>query len=140
MATDETKIETEPELVDDYPEMKVAGGLDENVAGALTYALGFVTGLIFYLIEEDNEFVRFHAVQSMIAFGGLLVLSFAIGFLQLFFELIPFVGWMFSLALGLVSILLGPIAFVLWIVLLFKAYKGQRYALPGIGEMAERYV
>lgn len=138
MATDEVKTETE--LADDYQETKVAGGLDENVAGALTYFLGFVTGLIFYLIEEDNEFVRFHAVQSMIVFGGLFVLSFAITFVQIFFELIPYVGWIFSLALGLVSMLLGPIAFVLWIVLLFKAYKGQRYALPGIGDMAEQYM
>lgn len=138
MATDEVKTETE--LADDYQETKAAGGLDENVAGALTYFLGFVTGLIFYLIEEDNEFVRFHAVQSMIVFGGLFVLSFAITFVQIFFELIPYVGWIFSLALGLVSMLLGPIAFVLWIVLLFKAYKGQRYALPGIGDMAEQYV
>lgn len=138
MATmDETEPETE--LVEEQTETTAAGGLNENIAGALSYFLGFVTGLIFYLIEEDNKFVRFHAVQSMIVFGGIFVLSFLLGFAQIFFELIPFVGWLLGLVFGLISLLLGPIAFVLWIVLMFKAYKGQRYMLPVAGEIAEDY-
>lgn len=119
---------------------KIAGGLDENVAGLLTYVLGVITGLIFYLIEEENKFVRFHAAQSIIIFGGLIVLSIAITFIQVFLEFIPFVGWIFSLLFGLVWLLIGPIAFVLWIVLMYKAYQGERYKLPIAGDMAEGWV
>ena len=147
METDETDTETEltgnqtgTESVGNRSEATVAGGLEENVAGALTYLFGFVTGFIFYLIEDDNEFVRFHAAQSIIVFGGLLVLSFAITFMQIFLEMMPAIGWIMSLTLGIFSTLLGPIAFILWIVLLVKAYKGQRYGLPIAGDMAEGWV
>lgn len=118
----------------------VVGGLDENVAGTLSYVFGFITGLIFFLVETENEFVRFHAAQSMLVFGGLFVLSFVIGALAMFLELIPFVGWIFSLMLGLVSLLIAPVGFVLWIVLMYKAYSGERYGLPVVGEVAEGWV
>lgn len=121
-------------------ETDVVGGLDENVAGALTYLLGFITGLVFYLLEDDNEFVRFHAVQSMMVFGGIIALSIGIGAVQILMETIPLVGWVMSLGLGLLSMLLAPLGFVLWIVLLIKAYKGQRYGLPVVGDVAERHV
>lgn len=118
----------------------IVGGLDENVAGALAYLFGFITGLIFYLIEDENEFVRFHAVQSMLVFGGIIAITIGISILQIFLEMIPFVGWIMSVGLALLSMLLAPIGFVLWVVLLIKAYKGQRYSLPVTGDVAERYV
>ena len=140
MATRETDPTAEAELREDEREATVAGGLDENVAGALCYVLGFVTGLIFYLVEEENEFVRFHAVQSMLVFGGLFLLNFVFMFAQIFFEFIPFIGWIFSLVIGMIWLLVGPIALILWIVLIVKAYKGDRFSLPVVGPMAENYV
>ena len=50
---------------------KTSTGLDENVAGLLCYVLGWVSGLVFILIEQENNFVRFHAMQSIIVFGAL---------------------------------------------------------------------
>ena len=76
----------------------------------------------------------------MIVFGGLFVLSFGIGILQIFLKSIPVVGWMFSLTLGLVSMFIAPIGFVIWLVLIIKAYKGDQYKLPIAGSMAEDYV
>ena len=140
MATRETDSTAEAELREEEREATVAGGLEENVAGALCYVLGFVTGLIFYLVEEENEFVRFHAVQSMLVFGGLFLLGFAFTFAQIFFDFIPFVGWIFSLMIGMISLLIGPVALVLWIVLIIKASKGDRFSLPVVGPMAENYV
>ena len=140
MATRDTDPTVEAELREDEREATVAGGLDENVAGALCYVLGFVTGLIFYLVEEENEFVRFHAVQSMLVFGGLFLLNFVFMFAQIFFEFIPFIGWIFSLVIGMIWLLVGPIALILWIVLIVKAYKGDRFSLPVVGPMAENYV
>lgn len=118
---------------------EVAGGLEENVAGTLAYVLGFVTGLIFLLIEEDNDFVRFHAAQSIVVFGGLFVLGSVLSLLQGILTLggIRFVGWMLAAVLGFSSMLVSLAALVLWIVLMVKAYNGERYALPVAGGMAE---
>ena len=58
----------------DKKESMVAFNLPQNTAGALTYVLGWVTGLVFLLIEKKNAFVRFHAMQSLIFFGALMIL------------------------------------------------------------------
>jgi uncharacterized membrane protein len=106
-------------------EGKTAGtGLPENMAGALCYVLGPVTGIIFLLLEKENAFIRFHAMQSTIVFGGLFVINIFLGF-------IPILGW-------LTGTLLGLIGLVLWVMLLVKAYQGERYKLPYIGEIAEK--
>jgi len=60
--------------------IKTASGFDENVAGALCYGLGWVTGVVFFATEPENRFVRFHAMQSMIAFGiGMLAWAYRPG-------------------------------------------------------------
>jgi len=99
-------------------------GSNQNIMGALTYIAGFITGIVFLLIEKQNEFVRFHAMQSTITFGGIFVLSLVLGF-------IPLIGW-------ILGILLGPVTVILWIVLMFKAYSGEKFKLPYIGELAEK--
>jgi len=105
-------------------ERKSSTGLDENLGGLLAYLAGFVTGIIFVIIEKENQFIRFHAMQSIFLFGGLIVFSFAI-------NLIPFFGW-------IISLLLAPIIFVLWIIAMYKAYKGERFKFPIVGELAEK--
>lgn len=104
---------------------KTSMGLEQNVAGLLSYVLGWITGLIFFLLEKDNRFVRFHAMQSIIVFGGLTVISLVIG-------VIPFLGW-------LISSLLSILALILWILLMIKAYQGVWYKLPWVGDLAEKY-
>jgi len=99
-------------------------GVTENLESLLCYALGWVTGLIFLLIESKNEFVRFHALQSLVTFLGLFIINTVIGF-------IPLLG-------ALVGLVLWPLGVVLWIVLMVKAYKGERYKLPVIGDFVEQ--
>jgi uncharacterized membrane protein len=101
-------------------------GIKENVAGLLCYLLGWVTGVIFILIEKENKFVRFHAMQSIIVFGGITVINIILGY-------IPYVGW-------LIALIIWIIAIILWIVLMMKAYKGEKYKLPWIGDFAEKQV
>ncbi len=103
---------------------KSSTGMQPNVAGLLCYLLGFVTGIVFLIIEKENKFVRFHAMQSIIVFGGLFVLQIILGF-------IPIIGW----AIGF---LLGIVALILWILLMVKAYNGEMYKLPVVGDMAEQ--
>ena len=103
---------------------KTSLGLDENVAGALAYGLGWITGLALLLTERDNRFVRFHAMQSTIVFGALCALWF-VGLS------IPLLGWLISF------ILIPPLSAVLWLLLMFKAYQGDRFKLPFAGDIAE---
>ncbi|MBM3154931.1 MAG: DUF4870 domain-containing protein [Chloroflexi bacterium] len=105
---------------------KSSTGLEENIAGLLCYVLGWVTGLIFFLIEKDSKFVRFHAMQSIIVFGVLCVAGIIIGW-------IPIIGQVIG---GLISLL----ALVLWIILMVKAYQGEKFKLPWAGDLAEKQV
>jgi len=105
---------------------KTSTGLEANVAGLLCYVLGWITGLVFILIEKENKFVRFHAMQSIIVFGAITVAS-------IIFNLIPFIGWF-------LGVLLSILALVLWIILMIKAYQGDKYKLPWAGELAEKQV
>ena len=107
-------------------------GLEPNIAGLLCYIVGWITGLIFFLLEKENKFVRFHAMQSIITFGAFSVLSIILSI----FSWIPYIGWLF----WVLNIIIGILAFVLWIVLMVKAYKGEKYKLPVAGDMAEKYV
>jgi uncharacterized membrane protein len=104
---------------------RTAMGADPNVAGALCYALGWITGVAFLLTESRNGFVRFHAWQSTIVFGTLSVAWFLC-------LSIPFVGWLISL------MILPPLSAVLWLLLMFKAYQGERFKLPLAGDIAEQ--
>ncbi|HIW33528.1 MAG TPA: DUF4870 domain-containing protein [Candidatus Paenibacillus intestinavium] len=103
---------------------KTETGLDQNIAGLLCYVLGFITGIIFLLLEKNNRFVRFHALQS-------IFLSVAIVILNILLNLIPVLGVLLDSIISLASL-------VLWIVLLVKAYQGQWFKLPIIGDMAEK--
>ncbi len=108
-----------------------ASGLDENVAALLSYVLGWITGLIFFFWEKDNDFVRYHAMQSIVVFGAFTVVQIILGILGL----IPFVGILFAV----ISYILAAGTFILWIVLMIKAYSGERYRLPVAAEYAERW-
>jgi len=107
-------------------ENKTSSGLDQNIAGVLCYLLGFITGIIFILIEKENRFVRFHAMQSIM----LSIAFFVAGFVL---TIIPLIGWIFA-------ILITPVTFILWIFMMWKAYSGEWYKLPVIGDFAENQI
>ena len=101
-----------------------ASGLTENVAGLLCYLVGWITGIIFLLIDK-RPFVRFHAAQSIVVFGALTIIHWVLAF-----------GWFgihfygfFSLW-ALVSLLVNLLAFIAWIVLMITAYQGKRLEVP----------
>jgi uncharacterized membrane protein len=100
----------------------------ENVAGLLCYALGWVTGLIFYFIDK-RPFVRFHAAQSIVVFGGLTIIRVGLGMV--------FLTGGVSLGFGLLW-LVSILGFVLWILLMIKAYQGERYRLPIAADLADQ--
>ena len=107
-------------------------GLEPNIAGLLSYVLGWITGIVFFLIEKEDDYVRFHAMQSIVVFGAFTVVQIGISILSF----IPYV-WILS---SIVSGLLGLTAFILWIILMVKAYQGERYKVPYAGDLAEKHI
>ena len=120
--------EEEKARIEGERQQRVSGdsttGLAPNVASLLCYLAGWITGIVFLIIEQKNRFVRFHAVQSIIVFG---VLTVASGL----FNLIPFIG-------GFLGAVTGIVALILWIVLMIKAYQGELYKIPVAGDIAEK--
>jgi len=101
---------------------KSSTGLDENVAGFLCYLFGFITGIVFLVVEKKSSFVKFHAMQSTITFLSIFVISLIIGMIPII-GLLVYPIWILSL--------------ILWLLLMIKALRGERYSLPIFGKMAE---
>ena len=109
--------------------------MSENLAATLSYALGWLTGLIFFLIDK-RPYVRFHAAQSIVVFGGIHILTLILG---AFFGLSLITGgWAgFSFGLALYRIL-DILALVLWVVMMIKAHQGERFRVPIAADLSER--
>jgi len=104
-------------------------GIQENVAGLLAYAFAWITGIIFLVIDK-RPFVRFHAAQSIVLFGALSVLSFVLAFV---FTGMGFIGGMVFMLIRCIQLL----SLVLWVLCMVKAYQGERFKLPLVGDIAE---
>lgn len=121
------------------PSAVTHSGLSENVAATLSYVLGWLTGIIFFLTDH-RPYVRFHAAQSIVTFGGLHVIRSVVGVL---FGM----GWFwggfyrgehwgsFGLGIALLSVI-GFVSFILWIICMIKAYQGERFMVPIAGDIA----
>jgi uncharacterized membrane protein len=113
-------------------------GLAENIAGLLCYVLGWVTGIIFFLIDK-RPFVRFHAAQSIVVFGGLHVILILLGhFVGFGF----FGGWGWNGgSWGLIVLLyelINLVSFILWILLMIKAAQHEKFRVPIAAEFADQ--
>ena len=123
---------------------KSSTGLDENLAALLSYVVGWISGLVFFLIEKDSRLVRFHAMQSILLNVVAAVLGIGIWILAAFTGLVVsyfsgILGFLLSLLLGLVGFVVGIGILVGVVICLIKAYQGQYFKLPVIGNMAEKF-
>jgi uncharacterized membrane protein len=101
-------------------------GLKENVAGLLCYVLGWVSGIVFLILESNNKTIKFHAYQSILVFAVLTVIG-------IIFNVIPgVVGDFFGAVVG-------GVTFVLWIFLMLMAYQEKKYKIFWVGNLAERW-
>jgi uncharacterized membrane protein len=123
---------------------KSSTGLDENVAALLSYLFNWLSGLIFFLIEKDSRLVRFHAMQSILLTAGAIVVG-----------IVLYVAWVVvAIALAMMSdvlatlggLVIGLLILVFWVCVLIafilcmvKAYQGQFFKLPVIGNFAEKF-
>jgi uncharacterized membrane protein len=122
------------------PQAAAGSGLDENVAALLSYVLGWLTGLIFFLIDK-RPYVRFHAMQSIITFGAFHILQIVLITGGVFGGLLSGMGGGLMMG-GLSFILYGVFSLVIlvaWVLCMVKAYQGERFKLPVVGNIAEGY-
>ena len=123
---------------------KTSMNLEENIASALCYLIFWITGIIFFFIEKENKTVRFHAMQSILTFIPLWILAWIIGWIGApkwtynyglygvsgFDPGIPALIWL--------SWLIWLITIILWLILMIKAYQGEKFKLPIVGNIAEK--
>ena len=126
------------------PATKSSTGLDENLAALLSYVFGWISGLIFFLMEKDSRLVRFHAMQSILLGAAAIVIFIVFWIVAVVSSLV--VGYISSILGGivwLVMVLVGGVLglgiFVGAIISLIKAYQGQYFKLPVIGNYAEKF-
>ena len=123
---------------------KSSTGLDENVAALLSYIFGWVSGLIFFLIEKDSRLVRFHAMQSILLNVSIGVLAFVVWIVVfILLIIVSQISDALSTIVGLLMTLIW-LAFsvgilIAWVLCLVKAYQSQYYKLPIIGNFAEKF-
>ena len=102
----------------------IGTGLKKETAGALSYVLGPVTGVVFLILEKD-PYVRFHAMQSIVVFVGLFALQWILGLTLVLIFLVP---------------LVGIVGFILWLLLIYKAWQGSEWEVPVLGKVARNLV
>jgi len=112
-------------------------GIEENVAAALCYLVGVLTGILFLVLEpyNRNPVIRFHAFQSIFAWIASIVVGMVLSTVSYIFVAVPFIGWLIYILLW-TAFSLGVL--VLWVFLMYKAYNKERFVLPVIGEWAEK--
>jgi uncharacterized membrane protein len=118
-----------------YQQPTAAPGIDKKTGAILSYLLGWVTGVIFLFVGKNDPDVKYHAAQSVVFFGGITIVFWALRILEAF---LPDV---ISILLGLVGIVLGFYSFIMWIVCLVQAASnnGARFQIPIVGGFVSQY-
>jgi len=121
------------------PPASAQGGLADNIAGLLCYfpPTAIIADIVFLLVEpyNKNKFIRFHAFQSLFTAAAIICLSIVMWIAVVILAMIPVLGWILA---GLLWFVLFVGSLLLWIVMMIKAYQGQMYKLPYIGDLAEK--
>ena len=124
---------------------KSSTGLDENIAALLAYVFGWVSGLVLFLMEKDSKLVRFHAMQSILFCVAIAAISIALWIvivvLVLVAAMLPdIMRSLFGLLATLIWLIYSVALLIAWILCLVRAYQGQFFKLPVVGNMAEKIV
>jgi uncharacterized membrane protein len=119
------------------PEAESSTGMSANVAGLLCYVAGWITGIVFVVLEKRSKFVKFHAWQSIMTFGALTVVQIILSIIgTIAWTISPFGGpWLFAHILG---IIVWVITVGLWIALMLLTYQGKMWKVPWAGNWAEK--
>jgi uncharacterized membrane protein len=115
-------------------------GLDANIAAALSYFFGLLSGALFFAMENDSRFVKFHAMQSMLVSVAAIVVYIVYTIVFMILWRLPFIGWIAGIFASLGWLVLALACLGIWLYCMFRAFQGERFKLPFIGEVAEKQV
>lgn len=126
-------------MAGDKPAAPVSGvSSDSKLFGALAYVFSFITGIIVFLMKKDDPYAKFHAMQSIIVGVCVFVLYIVLGILMVILGFIPIINILAAIIGIVVFPLLGLCFFILWLLLIWKAYSGEKFKLPIVGAQAEK--
>ncbi len=131
-STQETAPQVETPVTE--PAAADGAGLDANMAGALAYLLGAITGILFLVIDKRPS-VRFHAMQAITVTVAMIGLSIVLGIIAAVISFIPILGWLIGL---LLSLGMWAASLVLWLYLMYRAWQGDEWEVPVAGSWARR--
>jgi uncharacterized membrane protein len=119
------------------PSVSPTVGMTDNMAGALCYLVGFITGILFLVLApyNQNREIRFHAFQSIFLNIGLFALEIIAAIISAVLIHIPILGALIS---GLMYLAIGLGFFILWLYMMFKTYNGEKIVLPVVGPLADK--
>ena len=119
------------------PPPSAAAGMTDNMAGALSYLFGFITGILFLVLApyNQNRNIKFHAFQSIFLNIAWVVCWIAATILSIVLHSIPILGAIISILLHMA---IGIGFFILWLYMMFKTYNGEKIMLPIIGPIADK--
>ena len=100
---------------------------NRNLVAALSYFLFFITGIVILMVEKEDKYIRFHAMQSIVVFGALFFLNFVVNSL-------------FGFLSGFISSFIFILVLIVWAVSMIRAYRGEVFKWPAAGDFAERLV
>jgi uncharacterized membrane protein len=122
------------------PPVAVGAPMADNVAGALCYVLGLITGVIFLVLApyNQNKTIRFHAFQSIFMNVGMIVVWIILSIVFRILIFIPVVGFVFAIVAGLLSLVIWLAWLCLWLFMMFQTYQGKTVVLPIIGPLAQK--
>ena len=126
-------VEVKKVEVDSDFSKKSSTGMEPKIAVLLAYLFSWLGGLIILLIEKENRFVKWNALQALILgiveVACIFVISFILG-------LIPYIGWFFFSWLGWV---LAGVAWIFAIIAIVMGFQGKTFRIPGISSLTDKY-
>ena len=125
-----------PPPVSDSPK---STGLPSNIAAALA-CIPLIGGIVFFILEKHDSFVRFYSMQSIILGGAWLLFSIAASIVALIFRSIPVIAGLLDFFWGIIVAIINIAFVILWIIATVKAFTGARWEIPYIGPMARKQV
>ena len=117
------------------PQSSGTSGVDANLAALLCYLFPVLGGVVFLALEKKDQFVKFHAWQSIFLGGGAVAVWMSTYILWKILIWIPFLGWFL---MAIISIVIGFGLLALWIICMIKAYQKEKWKIPVLGDMAEK--
>lgn len=119
--------------VDEDANKKSSTGMDPKIAVLLSYLFSWLGGLIFFLMEKENKFVKWNALQALIL--GILEVA-CIVVVSIILGLIPYIGWFFFSWLGYV---LAGVLWIFAIIAIIKGFSGKSFRIPVVSKLADKY-